>query len=74
MVSNDCLKAILDKSYETMSPRQLLSQSPTALAGISEGDAQKLKEAFGIRTIEDLAESKYFQWAQAIRTLASTEK
>ena len=74
MASNDCLKAILDKSSENMSPRQLLSQSPAALAGVTEEDARKLKEAFGIDTIEELANCKYFHWAQTIKTLAQTER
>jgi hypothetical protein len=41
-----------------------------ALQGLSEGDAQKLKEAFNIKTFRDLGTNKYFLWAQAIAKLA----
>jgi hypothetical protein len=46
----------------------------SALQGVSEGDAQKLKEAFNVKTIKDLAKLKYVRWAQAIVTLAEQEK
>ncbi|UEM01257.1 hypothetical protein JL101_014665 [Skermanella rosea] len=74
MAAIESLKAILDKTYEGMTPKQLMSQSPAALAGVTEGDALKLKEAFGIDTIEELATCKYFLWAQALHVLAKTEK
>ncbi|EWY40281.1 hypothetical protein N825_36820 [Skermanella stibiiresistens SB22] len=68
------LEAILDKAHEGKSPKQLMSLPPSALAGVTDSDAQKLKEAFGIDTIEELATCKYFLWAQALHTLAKTEK
>ena len=39
-----------------------------ALQGVSAGDAEALKKAFNIKTVRDLANSKYVQWAQASRT------
>lgn len=74
MAAIESLKAILDKAHEGMTPKQLMSQSPAALAGVTESDALKLKEAFGIDTIEELATCKYFLWAQALHVLAKTEK
>jgi hypothetical protein len=74
MASIDALHAILDKAHEGMTPKQLMSLPPSALAGVTDSDAKKLKEAFGIDTIEKLATCKYFLWAQALHTLAKTDK
>lgn len=64
----------LDKAYETKPLKELPNAPVDAIAGISEGDAQKLKEAFNIKTIKDLATNKYILWAQAICALADTEE
>lgn len=63
----------VDKAYEDMSLKELASAPVTALQGVSEGDAQHLKEAFNVKTIKDLANLKYVKWAQAIATLADME-
>ena len=42
-----------------------------ALAGVSQGDAELLARAFGIRTIGDLATNKYFVAARQIADIAS---
>ena len=60
----------LDKNYEGMSLRELAKAPVAALQGVSDGDAEKLKQAFGITTIKDLGTNKYFLWAQAIAKLA----
>ena len=60
----------LDKAYEQMSFKELADAPVDALQGVSEGDAVKLKEAFNVKTIRDLATLKYVRWAQAITTLA----
>ncbi|MCL2764292.1 MAG: hypothetical protein FWD40_03295 [Treponema sp.] len=60
----------LDKAYEKMSFKELADAPVAALQGLSEGDAVKLKEAFNVKTIKDLAKLKYVRWAQAITTLA----
>ena len=64
---------VLDKAYETKSFKELAESSVCALQGVSEGDGQKLKEAFGIKTIKDLANNKYFNWAQAIVTFSKVK-
>jgi len=60
----------LDKAYEQKSFKELADAPVDALQGVSEGDAVKLKEAFNVKTIRDLANLKYVRWAQAITTLA----
>nr|BFE53306.1 hypothetical protein GCM10017745_67330 [Saccharothrix mutabilis subsp. capreolus] len=37
-----------------------------ALAGVSEGDAEKLAAAFNIKTVRDLGTNKYFTLASAL--------
>jgi hypothetical protein len=44
------------------------------LSGISQKDAQLLEQAFGVKTIGDLARLKYVRWAQAITALAETQE
>jgi hypothetical protein len=60
----------LDKDYEGKSLSELAKAPVAALQGVSDGDAAKLKEAFGIKTIRDLGTNKYFLWAQAITKLS----
>lgn len=59
----------LDKAYENKSLTELLDAPVAALAGVSEGDAEKLQAAFGIRTVRDLGTNKYFHLAQALVAL-----
>ena len=60
----------LDKAYEQKEFSELADAPIAALHGVSEGDAEKLQAAFNIKTIRDLAESKYVKWAQAIVNLS----
>jgi len=60
----------LDKAFEKMSFKELADAPVSALQGVSDGDAEKLKAAFNVKTIKDLATLKYVRWAQAITTLA----
>jgi len=64
----------VDKKYEKLTLKELVNAPVDAIAGISEGDAKLLKEAFKIKTISDLAKLKYVRWARAICTLADGEK
>jgi len=61
------------KKYEKMSFKELAKAPVDAIAGISEGDAKLLKEAFNVKTVYDLAKLKYVKWAQAICILAEGE-
>jgi len=60
----------VDKAYETMSLKEIADAPVDALQGVSKGDAEKLKEAFNVKTVRDFANLKYVKWAQAIVTLA----
>ncbi|HEX6518492.1 MAG TPA: hypothetical protein VF070_00550 [Streptosporangiaceae bacterium] len=65
------LDKVLDKAYENKSLRELLDAPVAALAGVSDGDAQHLAAAFGIRTVRDMGNNKYFAVAQALVALGS---
>ena len=65
------LDKALDKAYEGNSLEELLDASVAALAGVSDGDAEHLAAAFGIRTVRDLGTNKYFVLAQALVALAA---
>lgn len=62
---------ILDKEFESKEFEDLAEKPASAISGLSEGDAELLKKAFGIDTIRELAENKYVKIAQATVMLAS---
>lgn len=64
----------VDKAYEKKTLKEIADAPVDALQGVSEGDAKLLYEAFKVKTVRDLAELKYVQWAQAIVALAKTEE
>lgn len=72
-VSADLAKQ-LDKAYEEKSVAELLDAPVAALAGVSEGDAEKLDAAFGIKTVRDLGTNKYFRLAAALTDLDAATK
>nr|WP_042197907.1 hypothetical protein [Kibdelosporangium sp. MJ126-NF4]CEL22939.1 hypothetical protein [Kibdelosporangium sp. MJ126-NF4]CTQ90078.1 hypothetical protein [Kibdelosporangium sp. MJ126-NF4] len=72
-VSADLAKQ-LDKAYEDKSVAEVLDSPVAALAGVSEGDAEKLDAAFGIKTVRDLGTNKYFRLAAALNDLAAAAK
>ena len=63
----------MDKAFESSEFAELRVKSVQAIAGISDGDAMLLKRAFGIDTIQDLAENKFVCLAQTIASLAFLE-
>jgi hypothetical protein len=63
----------VDKKYEQMTLKEIANAPVDAIAGVSEGDAKLLKEAFNVKTVSDFANLKYVKWAQAICTLAAGE-
>ncbi|MDQ1644543.1 MAG: hypothetical protein QOJ50_727 [Cryptosporangiaceae bacterium] len=67
------LDKILDKAYESSSVAELLDAPVSALAGVSDGDADKLAAAFNIKTVRDLGTNKYFVAAAALVDLGSVE-
>ena len=66
----DSFVKMLDKAYETKTAKELVTAPVDALAGVSKGDAEFLLKAFGIKTIGDLAENKYFVAARQIADIA----
>lgn len=64
------LSVLLDKKYEESTMTEVLAAPVSALQGVSNGDAQLLKQAFNIATVADLGNSKYFQAAHALVMLA----
>ena len=68
------LSKVLDKAYEDKSLAELVNAPVAALAGVSEGDAKLLQEAFNIKTVGDLGRNKHFRAAAAIVSLADSAK
>ena len=68
------INKVLDKKYEKTPLKELKNAPVSAIQGISEGDADLLKQAFNVKTIYDLAKLKYVKWAQAICVLADGEE
>ncbi len=64
------LDTFLDKAYENSSLAEVLAAPVSALAGVSDGDADLLKSAFNIKTVGDLGKNKYFRAAQLLAELA----
>lgn len=64
----------VDKAYETKTLKELAAAPVSALQGVTEKDGELLNQAFGVKTIADLANLKYVKWAQAITTLAAVEE
>jgi hypothetical protein len=64
------LDALLDKAWENKTLAEVLKAPVDALAGVSEGDAKLLKDAFNIKTIQDLGKNKFFRGALLLTQLA----
>jgi predicted RecB family nuclease len=67
------IQIIVNDTHHDKCFRELVNQPVTALRGVSEKQAEALRDAFGINTIGDLAELKVVKWARAIRTMATAE-
>lgn len=67
-VTSDLAKA-LDKAYEDKSLKEILDASPAALAGVTDADAEALKDAFNIKTVRQLGSNKFFAFAAALVAL-----
>jgi hypothetical protein len=68
------LAKLLDKAYEDKTLSELVDAPVSVLAGVSEGDAKLLAEAFNVKTIGDLGRNKFFRAASALVDLAGTAK
>ncbi|WNF29733.1 hypothetical protein RI138_24490 [Streptomyces sp. C11-1] len=63
------LDKVLDKAWADKSLPEVLAAPVSALKGVSDRQGDLLKEAFGIKTVADLAKLKYVGWAQALAAL-----
>ncbi|NBE80161.1 hypothetical protein [Micromonospora rubida] len=68
------LTKLVDKAYQDKSLAELVDAPVAALAGVSEGDAKLLKEAFQITTVGDLGRNPYFRTASALVALTGDAK
>ena len=60
----------LDKAYQKSTLKEVANAPVDALFGVSEKHGKLLFEAFKIKTVADLANCKFFKWAQAICVMA----
>jgi hypothetical protein len=65
------LSKALDKAWEDKSLADILDAPVSALAGVTDADAEKLAAAFGIRTVRDLGSNRYFATAGVLVALAN---
>ncbi|WDG31489.1 hypothetical protein N7925_25815 [Streptomyces sp. CA-278952] len=68
------LDKVLDKAWADKSLQEILAAPVGALKGVSDRDGELLQEAFGVKTVADLAELKYVRWAQALAALDAAAK
>ncbi|MDG9725220.1 hypothetical protein [Streptomyces sp. DH41] len=67
------LDTVLDKAWADKRLPEILAAPVAALKGVSDRDGELLQEAFGVRTVADLAELKYARWAQALAALEAAK-
>lgn len=60
----------LDKKFENVTLSELLAAPVSALAGVSDSDAEHLKAAFNIKTVGELGKNSYFRLAAALCELS----
>ncbi|MFH8617724.1 hypothetical protein ACH4E8_21955 [Streptomyces sp. NPDC017979] len=68
------LEKVLDKAWADKGLPEILAAPVSALKGVSDRDGELLQEAFGVKTVSDLAGLKYVRWAQALAALDATSK
>ncbi|GAB2331940.1 hypothetical protein AB0N20_17305 [Streptomyces griseoincarnatus] len=67
------LDKVLDKAWADKSLQEVLAAPVAALKGVSDRDGELLEEAFGVKTVADLADLKYVRWAQALAALEAAK-
>lgn len=72
--SGPTIRKALDKAFETKSLNEIAKSPIHALQGLTPRHSKMLEEAFGVRTVEDLAALRYFELARAITVLARYEE
>lgn len=59
------------KDYEQKEFKELMDAPLTAIEGSSDADAEKLQQAFNIKTVRDLADNKFVRVTQAVVALSN---
>ncbi|MFG2323839.1 hypothetical protein [Streptomyces sp. NPDC048568] len=67
------LDKVLDRAWADKSLQEILAAPVAALKGVSDRDSELLQEAFGVKTVADLADLKYVRWAQALAALEAAK-
>jgi hypothetical protein len=68
------INSIINEAYREKCLRDLCGAPVSALAGVTDEQAQVLRNVFGVTTIAELANVKLFRTALAIRELAAEER
>lgn len=68
------LDSVLDKAWADKELPEILDAPVSALKGVSDRQGNLLEEAFGIKTVRDLADLKFARWASALAALDATRK
>ncbi|MET9323881.1 hypothetical protein ABZX75_27435 [Streptomyces sp. NPDC003038] len=63
------LDKVPDKAWADKSLPEVLAAPVSALKGVSDRQGDPFNEAFGVKTVADLADLKYVGWAQALAAL-----
>jgi len=66
------ISQFFDKAYEQQEFSELANAPVDAIQGLSQNDADALKQAFGIDTVRELAENKFVRIAQAVVALSGS--
>ncbi len=61
-----------DKDYEQKEFNELADAPVDSIQGLSQSDAEALKQALGIDTVRELAEHKFVRIAQDVVTLSAS--
>jgi predicted RecB family nuclease len=67
------IDSIVNESFQTKCFRELVQAPLTCLCGITEKQAAALEEAFGIKTVAELANLRIVRYARAIKMMAEVE-
>jgi hypothetical protein len=67
------IDSIVNESSQTKCFRELVEAPLTCLRGITEKEASALEQAFGVKTVADLANLRIVRYARAIKMMAEVE-
>jgi hypothetical protein len=67
------IEFIINDSHHDKCFRELVNEPVTVLRGMSQAQADALRDAFGIHTVGELSDLRVVKLARAIRTMAAAE-